>query len=128
MKLLSPLNARSMNGPSMESLRSRRVFFLLPQQFRSLDICTEEALRTVSSTLVVAGAFCHTHTSRHSRYTKASRRNMSVRTEYEAETYTLVWTTPPAKMAKVAMFFTLGSFSNNNGDGNENVKKALEWA
>lgn len=73
MKLLSPLNARSMNGPSMESLRSRRVFFLLPQQFRSLDIYTEgEALRTVSSTLVVTGTFCHTHTSRHSLYTKAS--------------------------------------------------------
>lgn len=39
IKLLSPLSANNMKGPSMESFSSNSVFFLLPQQSRSLDIC-----------------------------------------------------------------------------------------
>ena len=49
IKLLSPLKANSIKGPSMESFRSKRVFFLLPQQLSSLDIWRKKAIQTCST-------------------------------------------------------------------------------
>ena len=70
IKLLSPLKANNIKGPSMESFRSKRVFFLLPQQFSSLDIWRRKATLAYRTCIQTCSTNYH-------MYTKCKRQQTS---------------------------------------------------